>query len=129
MAEIATSGKRKTSIAKIVLKDGTGKIIVNKKDFEEYFKGYLTARHEVIRPLLVTDTRKKYDCTAHVSGGGISSQAQAIRHGISKALVKISEDRRKILRKEGLLTRDARIVERKKPGQPKARKRFQYSKR
>ncbi|MCD6311296.1 MAG: 30S ribosomal protein S9, partial [Elusimicrobia bacterium] len=85
--------------------------------------------HEVLRPLILTDNRKKYNCNAHVSGGGISAQAQAIRHGISKALVKISEDYRAVLRKEGLLTRDSRVVERKKPGQPKARKRFQYSKR
>jgi len=123
MAEIATSGKRKCSIAKITLKKGEGKILVNRKDFEEYFRGYPLAKHEILRPLLVTSTRKNYDCIAHVSGGGISGQAQAIRHGISKALL------RAVLRKEGLLTRDSRIVERKKPGQPKARKRFQYSKR
>jgi len=129
MAEIATSGKRKCSIAKITLKKGEGKILVNRKDFEEYFRGYPLAKHEILRPLLVTSTRKNYDCIAHVSGGGISGQAQAIRHGISKALLKISEDHRAVLRKEGLLTRDSRIVERKKPGQPKARKRFQYSKR
>ena len=129
MAEIATSGKRKTSIAKIVLRDGSGKIIVNKKSFEDYFKGYLLSKHEILRPLILTNTRNDYDCNAHVSGGGISSQAQAIRHGISKALVKLSPERRAILKKEGLLTRDSRIVERKKPGQPKARKKFQYSKR
>lgn len=129
MADIATSGKRKMAIAKINLSDGSGKIRVNKKDFELYFRGETSARHEVLRPLILTDTRKKYDCVAHVSGGGISAQAQAIRHGISKALVKISEEYRTPLRKEGLLTRDSRIVERKKPGQPKARKRFQYSKR
>jgi len=129
MTEIATSGKRKLAIAKIVLSDGDGKITVNKKDFELYFRGEMAARHEVLRPLILTDNRKKYNCNAHVSGGGISAQAQAIRHGISKALVKISEDYRAVLRKEGLLTRDSRVVERKKPGQPKARKRFQYSKR
>ena len=129
MAEIATSGKRKSAIAKIVLKDGTGKIIVNKKNFEDYFKGYPMAKHEVIRPLIATSTRKNYDFTVHVAGGGISGQAGAIRHGISKALLLISEDHRNVLRKEGLLTRDSRVVERKKPGQPKARKRFQYSKR
>ncbi|MCD6413813.1 MAG: 30S ribosomal protein S9 [Elusimicrobia bacterium] len=129
MPEIATSGKRKNAIAKIVLKDGTGKITVNKKDFEDYFRGYPLAKHEVIKPLILTETRKKFDCVCHVGGGGISGQAQAIRHAISKALGGISEDYRKKLRKAGLLTRDARVVERKKPGQPKARKRFQYSKR
>jgi len=129
MAEISTSGKRKTAVAKIILKDGTGKITVNKKDFEVYFRGYPLAKHEVIRPLIATSTRKNYDFTVHVAGGGISGQAQAIRHGISKALLSISDDHRNVLRKEGLLTRDSRVVERKKPGQPKARKRFQYSKR
>ncbi|PIU18912.1 MAG: 30S ribosomal protein S9 [Elusimicrobia bacterium CG08_land_8_20_14_0_20_44_26] len=129
MSRIATSGKRKEALAKIILTDGVGNITVNKKPFDDYFKGYPFAKHEVIRPLIATDTRKKYDCLAHVSGGGISGQAQAIRHGISKALVKLSEEHRKALRKEGLLTRDSRVVERKKPGRPKARKRFQYSKR
>ncbi len=129
MAEIATSGKRKSAVAKIVLKDGSGKITVNKKNFEDYFKGYPMAKHEVIRPLIATSTRKNYDFTIHVTGGGLSGQAQAIRHGISKALLLISGDHKNVLRKEGFLTRDSRVVERKKPGQPKARKRFQYSKR
>ncbi len=129
MPEIAVSGKRKNAIAKIILKDGKGEIAVNKKNFEDYFRGYPIAKHEVIKPLIVTETRKRFDCVCHVSGGGISGQAQAVRFAISKALAKISEEYKKKLRNAGLLTRDARVVERKKPGQPKARKRFQYSKR
>jgi len=129
MSKVAISGKRKTAIAKVVLKDGEGNITVNKKKLDEYFKGHSHIKHEVIKPLILTDTRKKFDVIAHVSGGGLSGQGQALRHGISRVLARISEDYRRILKKEGLLTRDARIVERKKPGQPKARKKFQYSKR
>jgi len=129
MSRVAISGKRKTAIAKVVLKEGEGNIVVNKKKFDEYFRGHPHIKHEVIKPLILTDTRKKFDIVAHVSGGGLSGQGQALRHGISRALALISDDYKRILRQNGLLTRDARIVERKKPGQPKARKKFQYSKR
>jgi len=130
MAEIEynATGRRKTSVAQVFLKPGKGNIIINKLPFERYFP-YETMKMIVQQPLNVVGVNGKYDIMVRVRGGGISGQAQAIRHGIARALVKANPDFRSKLKKEGLLTRDPRVVERKKYGQKKARKRFQFSKR
>jgi small subunit ribosomal protein S9 len=125
---VVSVGRRKTSIARVLLSPGSGKISINDRTFEEFFP-LETLRTDVIRPLDVTQSSGKYDVRVNVLGGGSSGQAGAIRLGISRALVAISEDHRPALRAAGLLTRDPRMVERKKYGQKKARKRFQFSKR
>ena len=122
------TGKRKTSIARVWLKPGDGNITINKHPIDEYLKRE-TAKMVIRQPLELTDTLGKYDIYVNVQGGGISGQAGAIKHGISKALLEINPDFRPLLKKAGFLTRDSRIKERKKYGQPGARKRFQYSKR
>jgi small subunit ribosomal protein S9 len=123
------TGKRKTAVARVWLKmPGEGRIIVNKRDFEDYFPRE-TLRLMVLQPFKLTDTLGKFDVLVNVRGGGVSGQAGAIRHGISRALVAYNPDLRPILKKAGLLTRDARKKERKKYGQRGARARFQYSKR
>ncbi|MBN2467102.1 MAG: 30S ribosomal protein S9 [Deltaproteobacteria bacterium] len=122
------TGKRKRSIARVMLKEGEGKFVINKRSLEEYFPRE-TARMIIRQPFDFTDTYGKYDVYATVHGGGVSGQAGAVRHGISKALLEIDADYRGDLKKEGLLTRDSRAKERKKYGQKKARKRFQFSKR
>ncbi len=121
-------GRRKTSIARIVMKAGNGTVIVNKKPIEEYFTS-ADARDDVQFPFVLTQTLGQYDVTANVDGGGTTGQSQAIRLAISKALLEVNPDFRVTLKKNGLLTRDPRMVERKKYGRPKARKRFQFSKR
>lgn len=121
-------GRRKTSVARVRLVAGTGKIVVNNRDFENYFP-METHRVDIVQPLVVTNTLGQFDVIAKVEGGGLTGQAGAIRLGIARALLKVDETYRKILRQYGLLTRDPRMVERKKYGQPKARKRFQFSKR
>ena len=126
---ILSTGRRKTSIAQVrLLPQGTGKVVINGKPIEEYFKGHGRQHHEVLSPLKIEGCTG-YDAYVKVIGGGITGQAGAVRHGIARALVKIDEKFKRVMRKEGWLTRDPRMVERKKPGQPKARKRFQYSKR
>ena len=122
------TGKRKTSVARVWLKPGDGKITINKHHIDEYLKRE-TAKMVIRQPLELTETLGKYDIYVNVQGGGISGQAGAIKHGISKALLEINPDFRPLLKKAGFLTRDSRIKERKKYGQPGARKRFQYSKR
>jgi len=129
VAEIWGVGRRKTAIARVMLKSGTGKVIINSLPLDNYFSGLPGLKESSIEPLKVTNLLNKFDILANVSGGGKSGQAGAIRHGISRALAKVDETTRLILRKEGFLTRDPRMVERKKPGRPKARKRFQFSKR
>lgn len=122
------TGRRKNAVARVRLSPGSGKIIVNGLSLEEYLQRdtlVLSAK----RPLAVTETEGKYDIKAEVMGGGLSGQAGAISHGIARALLRAVPDLRATLRKEGLLTRDPRAKERKKYGQPGARKRFQYSKR
>ncbi len=126
--EYNASGRRKSSIAQVFLKPGKGNIIVNKKAFDQYFP-YETMKMIIQQPLNVVAVNGKYDITVRVKGGGISGQAAAIRHGISRALVMANSDFRSKLKKEGLMTRDPRAVERKKYGQKGARKRFQFSKR
>ena len=122
------TGKRKTSIARVWLKPGDGNITINKRHIDEYLKRE-TAKMVIRQPLELTETLGKYDIYVNVQGGGISGQAGAIKHGISKALLEVNPDFRPLLKKAGFLTRDSRIKERKKYGQPGARKRFQYSKR
>jgi small subunit ribosomal protein S9 len=128
MEIINTLGRRKTSVARVYLKKGTGKVTVNKKDFKEFFPVAML-QFKVLQPFALTETNDQYDVTVNVQGGGINGQAEAIRLGISRALVKVSEELKPALKAEGLMTRDPRMVERKKPGQPKARKKFQFSKR
>jgi small subunit ribosomal protein S9 len=125
---IWTTGKRKTAVARIRLMPGGGTITVNHRAFEVYFPRD-TSRMRILEPMEITETRTQYDVIADVSGGGVSAQADAIRHGISRALVAVADDLRPALRKAGMLTRDPREVERKKYGRHKARKRPQYSKR
>jgi small subunit ribosomal protein S9 len=121
-------GRRKTSVARVILKEGSGKITVNGKEIEAAFPQELN-RADILSPLKTTSTEGMYDVLINVDGGGITGQTQAIRLGIARALVEINPEFKTVLRKEGFLTRDPRMVERKKYGQPKARKRFQFSKR
>lgn len=122
------TGRRKTATARVRMIPGAGGIIVNKKTYEEYF-GRLTSQILVQSPFKVTGTVGRFDITANIDGGGIAGQADALKHGIARALLSMNPDYRKPLKKAGLLTRDSRIKERKKYGHKKARKRFQYSKR
>lgn len=127
---IWATGRRKTSVAQVrMVPNGDGKVTVNKKPVEEYFRGQDHQKRDVLAPINVVEGAKKFDFILKVVGGGISGQAGAARHAIARALVKLDEKNKKAMRAEGFLTRDPRMVERKKSGQPKARKRFQYSKR
>lgn len=121
-------GRRKSAVARIFVTEGTGKITINKKDLQDYFPSSIL-QYVVKQPLLKLDVLEKYDIKVNLDGGGYTGQSQALRLAIARALVKINADDKKALRSEGFLTRDAREVERKKPGQPKARRRFQFSKR
>ncbi|MGB5288951.1 MAG: 30S ribosomal protein S9 [Ignavibacteriaceae bacterium] len=121
-------GRRKTSVARVIMRSGNGKITVNGKEFEKAFP-LLVSREDITRPFSVTETSGKYDVYVNVKGGGSTGQAQAIRLGIARALIDTNPEFRPSLKIEGFLTRDPRMVERKKYGQPKARKRFQFSKR
>jgi small subunit ribosomal protein S9 len=121
-------GRRKNAIARVKLIDGSGKITVNKREFEKYFPLEIQ-RDEIMKPFKITDTIGRYDAMIRVNGGGQNGQAGAVRLGIARSLVALDEDARTALRGAGLLTRDPRMVERKKYGQKKARKRFQFSKR
>lgn len=127
--EIMATGRRKTSIAVVRLVPGKGRVFVNGKTFDGYFGNLPILEMMVYRPLALTDNQEKYDVKVKVVGGGVSSQAGAIAHGISRALLKANEENKALLRSEGLLTRDARVKERKKYGRKRARKRFQFSKR
>jgi small subunit ribosomal protein S9 len=128
MEVINTIGRRKCSVARIYMTPGTGKIVVNSRDYKEYFPtGPL--QYIVNQPLQVTGAEGKWDIKANLDGGGITGQAQALRMAIARALCENNIEDRPALKKEGFLMRDPRMVERKKPGQPKARKRFQFSKR
>jgi len=128
MEVINTIGRRKTSVARIYMRPGKGEIIVNKKSLKEYFPFDL---HQIVvkQPLSLINESEAYDIKINVGGGGITGQAEAIRMAISRALTEINEEHRPPLKKEGFLTRDSRMVERKKPGRKKARKKFQFSKR
>jgi len=122
------TGKRKTAIARVRMLTGEGKFEINKKTLDEYFERE-TSKMIIKQPLVLTDTTGKYDIHVNVKGGGTNSQAGAIKHGISKALLEVSAEYRGILKKAGFLTRDSRVKERKKYGQRKARAKFQFSKR
>ena len=122
------TGKRKTSIARTWLEPGTGKITVNDRALDDYFK-VGTAKIIMLQPLSLTNTQEAYDIKVRVLGGGITGQAGAIRHGITKALIQVEPDLRQVLKKAGFITRDARVKERKKYGQKGARARYQFSKR
>ena len=125
---IQTVGRRKTASARVLLRPGTGQWTVNGRAFEDYFpRASLRARAD--EALRATGTESQYDVRVRVAGGGLTGQADAVRLGVARALVQVDEDHRPTLRQGGLLTRDPRKVERKKPGRPKARKRFQFSKR
>ena len=122
------TGRRKTAIARVRLATGTGKILINGRNFENYFK-IEAQRNVASQPLVVTGTAGKFDAQISVTGGGPTGQASAVRHGLARALLTVDANLRPLLKAEGLLTRDPRMRERKKYGQPGARKRFQYSKR
>ena len=128
MSVINKLGRRKSSVARIYLKSGKGKITINKRDHKDYFTTDVL-QYKIFQPFELTGTKGKYDAIINVNGGGNTGQVEAIRLAISRALVEINEDFKPLLKAEGLMTRDPRMVERKKPGQPKARKKFQFSKR
>jgi len=128
MEVINALGRRKTAVARVYLKPGNGTIKVNKRDVDEYFP-LATLQYVVRQPLNLTNNIDKWDVEASLDGGGTNGQAEALRLGISRALVKIDPENRPILKSNGLMRRDPRMVERKKPGQKKARKKFQFSKR
>ncbi|MCT4640493.1 MAG: 30S ribosomal protein S9 [Bacteroidales bacterium] len=128
MEVINSIGRRKAAVARVYMSEGKGNITINKRDLSEYFP-LEQFQYVVKQPLLVLDAVEKFDIKVNLDGGGIKGQAEALRLAIARALVKLDEENRPELKKNGFLTRDARVVERKKPGQPKARKRFQFSKR
>lgn len=128
MEKVNAIGRRKAAVARVYLTEGTGKIIIDKRPIDVYFPSSIL-QYIVKQPLLTLDQADKYDVYAHLDGGGYKGQSEALRLAIARALVKINPEDKAALRKEGFMTRDAREVERKKPGRPKARKRFQFSKR
>ena len=128
MEMINALGRRKSAVARVFLTEGTGKITINKRDLTEYFPSSIL-QFVVKQPLALLEATEKYDINVNLNGGGFTGQSQALRLAIARALVKINADDKKALRAEGFMTRDPRQVERKKPGRPKARRRFQFSKR
>ena len=122
------TGRRKTAVARVYLSKGSGNVTVNKRDYKEFFPTTVL-QGKIQQAFEVTETAKQYDVKVNVDGGGITGQAEAVRHAIARALVKIDEENKPALKAQGLMTRDPRMVERKKSGQPKARKKFQFSKR
>ena len=128
MESINAIGRRKAAVARVYLRDGKGKITVNDRDYKEYF-GAETLQYVVTQPLVLLNLAEKYDIEANLDGGGTKGQAEALRLGITRALIKVDAEYKPTLKANGFITRDPREVERKKPGQPKARKRFQFSKR
>lgn len=128
MEVVNALGRRKTAVARVYLQEGSGKITINNRDYKEYFPTSIL--HFVVeQPFELTNTVGKYDLKVNLRGGGYTGQAEALRLGISRALVKVDPEFRPVLKEKGLMRRDPRMVERKKPGQPKARKKFQFSKR
>ena len=128
MESINALGRRKAAVARVYLNDGKGNITINGKDYKEYF-GSDILQYVVTQPLLLLNSTDKYDIVVNLDGGGERGQAEAIRLGITRALIKVDAENKKSLKANGFVTRDPREVERKKPGRPKARKRFQFSKR
>ncbi len=128
METIHKIGRRKTAVARVYLSEGKGEVTINDRKLDDYFTTE-TLKYKVLQPLTLTENVANYDIKAKVFGGGITGQAEAIRLGITRALVEINEEFKGVLKPEGLMTRDPRMVERKKFGQKKARKKFQFSKR
>ena len=128
MEVINTLGRRKTAVARLYMKPGSGQIMVNNRDYKEYFC-VPTLQYKVEQPLQVANLMGQYDIKANLDGGGVTGQAEALRMAIAKALTQVNPELRPALKAQGFLRRDPRMVERKKPGQPKGRKRFQFSKR
>lgn len=128
METINALGRRKSAVARVFLTEGTGKITINKRDLTEYFPSSIL-QFVVKQPLQLLEVLEKYDIKANINGGGFTGQSQALRLAIARALYKLNPEDKSALRKAGFVTRDPRQVERKKPGQPKARRRFQFSKR
>ena len=128
MEMINAIGRRKSAVARVYVTEGTGKISINKVELSKYFPSAIL-QYVVKQPLLALEATEKYDIKANLDGGGFTGQSQALRLAIARALVKINAEDKKALKDHGFLTRDSRAVERKKPGQPKARRRFQFSKR
>ena len=128
MEMINAIGRRKNAVARVYVTEGTGKITINKVELSKYFPSAIL-QYVVKQPLLALEATEKYDIKANLDGGGFTGQSQALRLAIARALVKINAEDKKALKDHGFLTRDSRAVERKKPGQPKARRRFQFSKR
>ena len=126
---VMATGRRKTSIASVKAVAGQGKLIVNNKTLDEYFGGLAKIKKNALKPIEMSPSANSYDFTIKVTGGGYTGQAGAISHALTRVLIKLDPKLKANLKKEGLLTRDPRMVERKKPGRPKARKRFQFSKR
>lgn len=128
MEKINTVGRRKAAVARVILKEGNGTITINHRPLDVYFPSSIL-QYIVKQPLTTLDVAEKYDIQANLDGGGYKGQAEALRLGIARALVELNPEDKAVLRKHGFMTRDPRAVERKKPGRPKARKRFQFSKR
>ena len=128
MEKVNALGRRKAAVARVILSEGNGTITINKRPLEVYFPSSIL-QYIVKQPLLKLEVAEKYDIMVHLDGGGYKGQAEALRLAIARALVKVNPEDKPALRSEGFMTRDARSVERKKPGRPKARKRFQFSKR
>ena len=128
MDKVNAVGRRKAAVARVYVSEGTGNIVIDKRPLEVYFPSSIL-QYVVKQPLNKLEVADKYDIVAHLDGGGFKGQAEALRLAIARALVKINPEDKPALRSEGFMTRDARVVERKKPGRPKARKRFQFSKR
>ena len=128
MEVINAIGRRKSAVARVYLSEGTGKIIINKVELDKYFPSAIL-QYVVKQPLELLEAEGKYDVKANLDGGGFTGQSQALRLAIARALVKVNAEDKKALKDVGFLTRDSRVVERKKPGQPKARRHFQFSKR
>ncbi len=128
MEEIWATGRRKCAVARVRIKPGTGNVVINKRSFEDYFQGE-ALRGYIFQVLKTVNYEGKLDIAATIDGGGMTGQAGALRHGLARALVLLDETLRPALKAEGMMTRDSRVKERKKPGQPGARRRFQFSKR
>ena len=128
MEVINALGRRKAAVARVFVREGSGKIVINKREFENYFPSMIL-QYVVKQPLTTLDAVEKYDININLTGGGYKGQSEAARLAIARALVKINPEDKSALRAEGFMTRDPRVVERKKPGQPGARRKFQFSKR
>ena len=128
MEQVNAVGRRKAAVARVYVKDGSGKITINGRDFENYFPSSIL-QYVVMQPLVTLGVEANYDININLDGGGFKGQAEAARLGIARAMVEINAENKPALKAEGFMTRDSRVVERKKPGQPKARKKFQFSKR